>query len=65
MNVRSPIPYGRHVVKAICAYELVAMHSPLPTITCIVHRYRKCRTCWVVLVVLFAWLAHHLFIEES
>jgi hypothetical protein len=58
------------LVGAVCAYELVALVSPLPTITRLVHTGRTHRhTAVQALATVMAagtvgWLAHHLLIEE-
>jgi hypothetical protein len=59
IRLRRP-PFGRHgkrVVALLCAYEVVALHTPLPTITAIVRQFP------LLGVLLLALLAHHWFIE--
>lgn len=51
--------FGKAVVTVGCVYELVALYSPLPTITALVTRPRRHPYSWCVF---FAWLAltaHH------
>jgi hypothetical protein len=50
--------YGRMVVGALCAYEVVALTTPLPTISNVV------RSAPPVGYVLLALLAHHWFVED-
>jgi hypothetical protein len=58
------------VLAAVCAYELAALVSPLPTITRLVHagRVHRHTTVQALATVMAAgtvgWLAHHLLIEE-
>lgn len=58
------------VIGALCAYELTALVSPLPTITRLVHTGRTHQHAAVQALAFAAgagavgWLAHHLLIEE-
>lgn len=51
--------HGRVVVTALCAYEVVALRTPPPTISQVVGK------CPAVGVALIGLLAHHWFVEQD
>lgn len=62
-RLRAPIlkdPWGRRVVVVLCGYEVMAMLSPLPTLTQLSIRSRR-----VLGAVIVAVLFHHLIIEKE
>lgn len=57
---------GRQTIRALCAYELVALHTRrLPTLSWLCHRYRRSWRGRAVMTVLLGWLLFHLWLEAD
>lgn len=66
MSLRGPyLATGKQVIRGLCVYELVALHSNLPTVTRLCHQHRKCWVGRVVMSVGLGWLFYHLAFEPD
>jgi hypothetical protein len=60
-----PGPHGRHLVEALCGWELVALLTGLvPTVTAIVQPHQRRTAVRAAVLVALGALAHHLLIES-
>lgn len=57
--------FGLAVVHGVCAYELVALHSGLPTWTRLAHAHRHLWWGRLAVTTALSWLIFHLFVERS
>lgn len=55
---------GKTVIHIICIYELIALHSNLPTISYLHKTHKRDIKFWASAGPIYGWLIYHLFWEK-